>query len=90
MVNEEKAESALEKVARAIQEFVNEIDDQAPVILRGGVITFETMKPTADGEAVAFKVGYASLPNTSMAETIGTLTLSRHYALHDMMGEDDE
>lgn len=85
-----KAETTpLERVAEALQEFVNSIDDQAPVLLRGGVVTWESMIFDADGDAM-FKVNYAALPNTSMASTIGILDLATEVAKNDMFTDHEE
>lgn len=80
--------TALEKVAAALQEFVNECNDEGrPVLLRGGVVCWESMVYEDDGDA-GFLVNYASLPNTSMATTIGILDLATEVAKNDMLGED--
>lgn len=66
----EPTTTPLERVATAIQDFVNSIDDEAPVLLRGGVIAWESVIFNDQGQAM-YKVNYASLPDTSMASTIG-------------------
>jgi len=86
-------ESPLERVSKAMQDFVNSIDDEAPVIIRGGVIAWESMIFDENGDA-AYRVSYASLPETSMASTIGILHLATKYAEDDMtcrwrVGDDD-
>lgn len=79
----------LDKLAQALQEFVNSIDDEAPVLLRGAVVAWESMILNDDGD-VAFKVNYCSMPNTSMAETIGIMSLGKDVAMGDMLGGDDD
>jgi hypothetical protein len=82
-------ETPLDRVATALQDFVNEIDDQAPVLLRGAVVAWESMIFDEDGDAM-FKVNYAALPNTSMASTIGILDLANDVAKHDMFADPEE
>ncbi|GAA4120421.1 hypothetical protein GCM10022215_24020 [Nocardioides fonticola] len=77
----------LEKLTDAIREFVNAIDDEAPVLIRGAVVTWESTILTEDGDA-AFKVGYASCEGSSMASTIGMLELARRQAVREMLDED--
>jgi len=85
-----KAEpTPLERVADALQEFVNCIEDEAPVLLRGAVVAWESMRFDEDGDAM-FKVNYAALPNTSMASTIGILDLANDVAKHDMFYHHEE
>lgn len=73
----------LERVNKTIQDFVNAVDPEAPVLLRGGVISWESMIYDEDGDAM-FRVNYASLPNTSVSSTIGILDLATEVAKHDM------
>lgn len=90
-----EAMSPLERVAKAMQDFVNSIDAEAPVLLRGGVVAWESMVLNEDGDT-GFKVSYAALPNTSMSSTVGLLEMGRNAALLDMSdgpctcGEDDD
>lgn len=79
----------LERVADALQAFVNAIDEEAPVLLRGGVVAWESVIYNDDGDAM-FKVNYAALPNTSMASTIGILDLATDVAKHDMFPDEEE
>lgn len=79
----------LERVADALQDFVNATDEQAPVLLRGGVVAWESMIFDEDGDAM-FRVNYAALPNTSMASTIGILDLATDVAKCDMFGDPEE
>lgn len=76
----------IDRVARALQDFVNDIDDEAPVLIRGAVIAWESMRYDDDGDAL-FKVSYATVPNTSMASVIGILDLATDVAKSDMFGD---
>lgn len=79
----------LDVVAEALQAFVNATDEQAPVLVRGGVVAWESMIFNDDGDAM-FKVNYAALPNTSAASTIGILDLATEVAKFDMFGDSEE
>lgn len=82
-------QTPLDRVATALQDFVNATDDQAPVLVRGAVFAWESMIFDDDGDAM-FKVNYAALPNTSMASTIGILDLATDVAKHDMFADPEE
>lgn len=77
------------RVHDALQAFVNTIEEEAPVLLRGAVVAWESMIYDEDGDAM-FKVNYAALPNTSMASTIGILSLGTDLAKRDMLIDDEE
>lgn len=81
-------ERPIDRVATALQDFVNSIDDQAPVLVRGAVVAWESMIFDEDGDAM-FKVNYAALPSTSMASTIGILDLATEVAKCDMFHDEE-
>ena len=82
-------EGMLTGIAEALQEFVNAIHDEPPVLLRGAVVAWESMRYNDDGDPL-YSVNYASLTNTSAASTIGILDLATDVAKSDMFGDHEE
>lgn len=88
MSSSDEDKPTLEKLNDLIQQFVNELEEQA-VILRGAVVVWETMVFDDDGDPL-FKVNYASMPNTTMAQTAGLFDMGRGVLDEDARGDDGE
>lgn len=82
-------EGLLTRIAEALQEFINAIHDDPPVLLRGAVVAWESVRYNDDGDPL-YSVNYASLPNTSAASTIGILDLGTEVAKSDMFTDHEE
>lgn len=78
-------DSPLEKVTAAVKEFIQAVNDE-PVIVRGAVVCWETMAFDEDGDA-NYTVNYTSLPETSMAETIGILDIAMDVVREDIASD---
>jgi len=82
-------EGMLQGIADKLQEFINAIHDNPPVLLCGAVVTWESMRFTEDGDPL-YSVNYAALPNTSASSTIGILDLATEVAKSDMFTDHEE
>lgn len=82
-------QTPLERLNTAIQDFINEIDDEAPVLLDSAVLVWESMIYTDDGD-VARKINYANAGRASMSATVGLLQAGSHQVLTDLTGNDDD
>lgn len=87
--HEDLEDRPISRLTQAVQDFVNAIDDEAPVLLRSGAVVWETQILDDDDGDAAYKTSYASLDGTSMASTIGVLELGKTLALDDMVGGTD-
>jgi len=75
----------MEKLTQAIQDFVNETDDEAPVLLRGAVVVWESVKLNDDGEA-GFKTNYTCTEGTTMAQSMGLFNMGAREMEEDVFG----
>lgn len=81
-------QTPIQKLTAAVQAFVNEVDDEPPVLLRGGVVVWESMILDDDGDAM-FMTNYASLDGTSLAHTMGLMELGKMVLEGDAFDEGD-
>lgn len=73
MATPEEGRAALEKLSQAVQEYVNTVDEEAPVVVRGWAIALETMIFRKDDGRAAYKIASVSGPETSNAHAMGLL-----------------
>lgn len=62
----------IEKLTAAVQEFVNEVDEDAPVIVRTAVVAWEAVVLNDDGEAMS-GIAFEPIGNAGPSATIGLL-----------------
>lgn len=77
----------VERLTAAVQAFVNEIDPEAPVLLRGCVVVWESMILDEDGDA-AYKTSYATGDGTGMSSGAGLLHLGLAELTADLADRD--
>lgn len=77
-----------EKLAEAIREYVNEVDDDAPVIVRGAVVAWEAMILDEEGRSVS-GVAYTAIGDTGPAAMVGLLAIAQDLATVSILDRGD-